>query len=106
MTSTSTDSASTRWHDLLRFSVLSFIGGLVAEQLGRGREWLGLLVLVLTLAAGAGLLASGLMARRDAGSPGSAAVAERRAATWRIATGALCAVAATGGFALSRLAIP
>ena len=106
MTSTSTSTSSTRWHDLLRFSVLSFIGGLVAEQLGRGREWLGLLVLVLTLAVGAGLLASGLVARRDAGTTESAAVAEVRAATWRIATGTLCAVAAISGFALSRLAFP
>lgn len=102
---TSTDSASTRWHDLLRFSVLSFIGGLVAEQLGRDREWLGLLVLVLTLAVGAGLLASGLVARRDAGAAGDP-LGGQRAATWRIATGALCAVAAIGGFALSRLAFP
>lgn len=99
---TSTDSASTRWHDLLRFSVLSFIGGLAAEQLERDREWLGRLVLVLTLAVGAGVLSSGLVARRDAG-PDSP---ERRAAGWRMATGALCAVAAIGGFALSRLAFP
>jgi hypothetical protein len=99
---TSTDSASTRWHDLLRFAVLSFIGGLVAEQLGRGREWLGLLVLVLTLAVGAGLLASGLVARRDAGADAP----ERRAASWRVATGGLCAAAAIAGFALSRLAFP
>jgi hypothetical protein len=103
---TSTDSLSTRWHDLLRFSVLSFIGGLVAEQLGRDREWLGLLVLVLTLAVGAGVLSSGLVARRDVGSTGGDAVVERRAATWRMATGALCGVAAIGGFALSRLAFP
>ena len=102
---TSTDSSSTRWHDLLRFPVLSFVGGLVAEQLGRDREWWGLLVLVLTLAVGAGFLASGLVARRDAGTTGDP-VAERQAATWRIATGTLCAVAVIGGFALSRLAFP
>jgi len=105
---TGTDSASTRWHDLLRFSVLSFIGGLVAEQLGRDRAWLGLLVLVLTLAFGAGLVSSGLVARKDAGVTGGGigSVVDHRAATWRIATGALCAVAATGGFVLSRLAFP
>ena len=104
----STDSASTRWHDLLRFSVLSSIGGMVAEQLGRDRAWLGLLVLVLTLSVGAGFVSSGLVARRDAGSAGDgdAVALERRAAGWRVATGALCAVAATGGFALSRLAFP
>jgi hypothetical protein len=97
-----TGSLSTRWHDLLRFSVLSFIGGLVAEQVGRGREWLGLLLLVLTLAVGAGVMSSGVVARRDAGP----AAPERRTATWRITTGALCAVAAIAGFALSRLASP
>jgi hypothetical protein len=102
---TSTD-PSTRWHDLLRFPVLSLIAGIVAEQLGRDRAWLGLLVLVLALAVGAGLLSSGLVARRDASSTEHAvsSVLERRAATWRIIAGALCAVAATGGFALSRLA--
>jgi hypothetical protein len=105
---TSPDSASTRWHDLLRFSVLSSIGGVVAEQLGRDRGWLGLLVLVVTLSVGAGFVSSGLVARRDSGSAGQRDVValERRAAGWRIATGALCAVAATGGFALSRLAFP
>jgi hypothetical protein len=103
---TSTPTASARWHDLLRFPVLSFVGGLAAEQLGRDREWLGLLVLVLTLAVGAGLLASGLVARRDAEPGGAAGPAVRRAATWRAATGALCAVATIAGFALSLLAFP
>jgi hypothetical protein len=103
-TPTST-SRSTLLHDLLRFTVLAFIGGLVAEQLGRDRAWLGLAVLVLSLAFGAGLLSSGLVARRDAVAAG-AAPDQRRVATWRLTTGALCAVGTIGGYALSRLAFP
>jgi hypothetical protein len=103
VTSPTTTSRSTLLHDLLRFTVLAFIGGIVAEQLGRDRSWLGLAVLVLSLALGAGLLSSGLVARKDAAA---GAGGDRRAATWRLATGVMCAIGTIGGYALSRLAFP
>ena len=105
-------SRSSRLHDLLRLVVLALLAGIASERAAEVSSALSLLLLVLGLALGAGVLASGLVALRDAGPADGerdgghpdGADGDRRAATRRMASGGLAAVATVTGYALAHVA--